>query len=130
MKIKFLQNNIEGITSTPKATPQKINHNGIEYTYVGKSKESPAMTTRVKALFECFIMTLGSCLVIPCFFKGFRKTFKNAGRELLSGQEIVKYYAINPHVFTQNNKTQNIQPPTPDENFKRGLEESKNVEFD
>ena len=130
MRIKFLENNVEGITPTEKTTPKKINYEGRDYTYIGKSKEVPASITRVKAFFECFIMTLGSCLVIPCFFKGFRKTFKNAGRELLSGQEIVKYYAINPDVFTQNDKQPSILTATAEELFKKGLEDSKNVEFD
>jgi hypothetical protein len=92
MKIIFSENNVEGVSPPKTNSTKKINHNGVEYTYVGKSKEDPAITTRVKAFFECFFMTLGSCLVIPCFFKDFRKTFKNAGRELLSGQETVKYY--------------------------------------
>lgn len=130
MKIIFLENNVEGITRTEKATTKKINHGGRDYTYVGKSKEDPATITRVKAFFECFVMTLGGCLVIPCFFKGFRKTFKNAGRELLSGQEIVKYYVINPHVFSQNDKKTSILTATAEEIFKKGLEDSKNAEFD
>lgn len=128
MKIQFEENNSKEITPTKKLTPKKVNYNGQEYTYVGKSKEDPSVTTRVKALFECFGMTLASCLVIPCFFKEFRKTFKNARNELLSGQEIVKHYVINPTVFAQNKEK--TPKPTDEESFQRGLEESNKFKFD
>jgi hypothetical protein len=130
MKIKYLENNLEGISQPKNDSTKKINRSGVEYTYVGKSKEEPALTTRVKALFECFFMTLGSCLVVPCFFKDFRKTFKNAGRELLSGQETVKYYVMNPQVFTKNDKKSSILTVTSAELFTKGLDNSKKALFD
>jgi hypothetical protein len=128
MKIKFEENNSREISQTKKSTPEKINYNGIDYTYVGTSRENATGRTRVKALFECAIMTLVSCLVIPCFFEGFSKTFKNARKELLSGQEIVKHYVINPDIFTQ--KKSNRLALTDEESFQKGLNDSKNVRFD
>jgi hypothetical protein len=127
MKLNFYINNDSGIPQSKKSTPKKFNFNGNDFTYVGKSKENPAITTRVKALFECFIGILGSCLVIPCFFKGFRKNFKNAGRELLSGQELVKYYVLNPHVFDKKSSIVNL---TEEELFNKGLADSQNAKFD
>jgi hypothetical protein len=129
MKIKFLENNIIGIVQTKKTTAKKICCEGVEYTYVGKSKEAPAIITQVKAFFEYFVLGLVNCLTL-CSFKDIRKNLKIAKSELLSGQEIVKYYVINPAVFTQSHVKTDKLMLSKEALFQKGLEESKNVELD
>jgi hypothetical protein len=102
MKIKYDANNSVGDLSILETNKTTVEYNGRTYTYVGKTKEHLATTTRIHTLLACFIMTLASCLVIPCFFKSFRETFKIAGNELLSGQEIIEHYALHPETFSEN----------------------------
>lgn len=132
LKIKTYVNNNNDLKNIITQQKNKIvQFKGKEYTYVGKSKEDPSKLTRVLGLGEVFAMTLTGCLIIPCFSKTFRKTFKHAWNELCSGQSIIKHYVENINVFDPT-PVQNWrkQLPTQQECYLRGKNNANNIKFD
>jgi len=124
---EFLTNNV----IPPKNDKVKTKeHNGRIYTYKGKTKDEASNLTRVKAFFECALLTLAGCLIVPCFFEGFRKNFKISANELVSGQETVQHYVLNTQPFTPKENTSTPFDLSDKEHFEKGLEDSKNVKFD
>lgn len=130
MKIKFEEfDNPQILNRKTSPNPKTLQYKGKKYTYIGKTKENAGLLNRGKSLLECFLMTLAAGLVVPFFFKGFRKTYKIAGSELISGQETIKHYVLKPGVFPPENKKPWV-PPTAAESFQKGVNDANNATKD